>query len=83
MSGRAVDPGSSASVVKDPRGALDLLQEMIGVQFEHLAQAAEHTAQKAEAKAAALSGTHPSVDMSIVLFGSWARNELTEGSDDD
>jgi Nucleotidyltransferase domain len=53
------------------------------VRFEHLAQAAEHTAQKLEAKATALSGTQPYADMSIVLFGSWARDELTEGSDDD
>ena len=51
--------------------------------FEHLAEAAKHTAQEVKTKAAALSGAQVSDDLSIVLFGSWARDELTEGSDDD
>jgi hypothetical protein len=53
------------------------------VRFEHLAEAANHTAGELEAKTASLAGAELSADMSIVVFGSWARDELTEGSDDD
>jgi len=51
--------------------------------FEHLAGAANHTATELEATSALLRSSDLSADMSIVLFGSWARDELTEGSDDD
>jgi predicted nucleotidyltransferase len=78
-----VDPGSSASLVDDPRGALRRLQEAANVDFEHLTLAAEHTAREIEAKTKALASQELSDAMSIVVFGSWARDELTEGSDDD
>lgn len=78
-----MDPGSSASLVDDPRGALDRLRERVGVPFEHLAVAATHTAAALQAKAVALGAHELSADMSIVVFGSWARDELTQGSDDD
>jgi len=78
-----MDLGSSASLVEDPRGALARLQETVDVRFEHLAEAATHTAQEVEIKRAALADHPLSTDLSIILFGSWARNELTEGSDDD
>ena len=78
-----MDPGSSAPLVDDPRGALDQLRETVGMPFEHLAGAANHTATELEAKSALLRSSELSADMSIVLFGSWARDELTEGSDDD
>jgi predicted nucleotidyltransferase len=45
--------------------------------------AAEHTAREVDAKKAALADAELSADMSIVLFGSWARDELTKGSDND
>jgi predicted nucleotidyltransferase len=78
-----VDPGSPAALVEDPRDALEQLQETVGVRFEHLAMAAEHTAREVDAKKAAIADAELSVDMSIVLFGSWARDELTKGSDND
>jgi hypothetical protein len=53
------------------------------VRFEHLARAAEHTARRVAAATTALADEELSRDMSIVVFGSWARDELTEGSDDD
>lgn len=36
-----------------------------------------------DAKGAALTGSDIAPDISVVVFGSWARDELTEGSDDD
>jgi predicted nucleotidyltransferase len=51
--------------------------------FEHLVAAAQHTATELERKSTALDAYELSADMSIVLFGSCARDELTEGSDDD
>ncbi len=51
--------------------------------FAHLADAAAYTARELRARAAALAGGGLSADISIVVFGSWARDELTEGSDDD
>lgn len=42
-----------------------------------------YTARQSEDKRAALAGDQLSPDMSIVVFGSWARDELTDGSDHD
>lgn len=53
------------------------------MRFEHLAKAADHTARRVDATTTALADEKLSRDMSIVVFGSWARDELTEGSDDD
>jgi hypothetical protein len=78
-----VDPGSSAALVDDPRGALEGLQEAADVRFDHLARAAGHTAQEVKLRADELAAGQLPKDMSIVVFGSWARDELTEGSDDD
>jgi hypothetical protein len=78
-----VDIGSTSQLLDNPCGALKRLEDVANVQFEHLAKAAEHTRQQVEAKKAALSTGGLADDMSIVVFGSWARDELTEGSDDD
>jgi hypothetical protein len=78
-----VDSGSPATVVEDPRGALAQLAEKADVQFPHLEEAAEHTAQEVETKIHDLASGDLADDISIVVFGSWAREELTEGSDDD
>lgn len=78
-----MDIGSSASLVENPRGALQQLRERTGERFDHLATAAEHTGKELASKAAALAKDELPPKMSIVVFGSWARDELTEGSDDD
>lgn len=78
-----MDPRSAAALVDDPRGSLERLQEAAGAPFAHLGDAAAYTARELEAKVAALAEGGLSADISIVVFGSWARNELTEGSDDD
>jgi len=78
-----MDPRGSSSVVADPRGALRRLQEAAGTDFASLNAAAAHTAAAIDAKRTALAGQGLANDMAIVVFGSWARDELTEGSDDD
>jgi len=59
------------------------LQEAAGTDFASLNAAAAHTAAAIDAKRTALAGQGLANDMAIVVFGSWARDELTEGSDDD
>ena len=64
-------------------GALARLSEQTGQDFPNLQAARRLTEEKrpgVEAKAKALAHDE---DSSIVLFGSWARQELTEHSDDD
>jgi hypothetical protein len=78
-----VDPGSSAALIEDPRHALLRLEEVAGVEFAHLARAAEHTTQVLGERRAALAGLDLPAETSIVVFGSCARDEMTEGSDDD
>jgi hypothetical protein len=78
-----VDTGSTAELLESPRGGLRRLQEAAGVSFEHLNRAAQYAADEIEAKRTALLPGDLAEDMSIVVFGSWAREELTEGSDDD
>jgi Nucleotidyltransferase domain len=78
-----VDPRSAADLIDDPRGSLEQLQETAGTRFNHLRDAASYTTQELDAKARALADGEIAPDISVVVFGSWARDELTEGSDDD
>lgn len=78
-----MDTGSAADLVDDPRGSLERLQETAGTRFAHLTEASRHTARQVDEKAAALAERDLAEDVSIIVFGSWARDELTEGSDDD
>jgi len=78
-----VDPRSAAGLIDDPRGSLERQQETAGTRFAHLLDAARYTARELDAKAAALAGGDIAPHISVVVFGSWARDELTEGSDDD
>jgi hypothetical protein len=77
-----VDSGSAA-LVEDPRGSLERLEEAGAANFERLAEAGRHTELQVAEKAGKLSEGDLADDLSIVVFGSWARRELTEGSDDD
>lgn len=78
-----MDPGSPAALVDDPRGALVRLADAAGTRYPHLDAAASLTADKLRATTSALATTNLADDVSIVVFGSWARRELTEDSDDD
>lgn len=78
-----MDPRSAATLIDDPKGSLDRLRDAGGTRFAHLDEAARFTATELDAKVAALSAGDLALDISVVVFGSWARDELTEGSDDD
>ncbi len=66
----------------DDAGAFERLQEKTGRPFEHLAAARRHTTATHARLAGLLRGQDPS-DTSIVVFGSLARGEYTQGSDVD
>jgi hypothetical protein len=78
-----MDPRSAAALVDDPRGALAQLESVAAASFEHLAEARRFTEQEIRRKATALADADLADDMAVVLFGTWARGELTEGSDGD
>ena len=71
-------PAGAASLSFDPAGAL----ERLGGDVEHLLAARERTRVEVAARREALAGV-PLDGASVVLFGSWGRQELTAGSDDD
>jgi hypothetical protein len=81
-----MDPGSSAPL-SDPRGALERLAARAGASFPALTAARERTAARTAEATAALAAAGPAAGagagVSVCVFGSWARAELTDASDDD
>jgi len=69
------EPGAS--------GALERLSERTGEEFSNLRAARELAAAKQPDYEAQLAELNHDGDSSIVLFGSWARRELTDHSDED
>jgi predicted nucleotidyltransferase len=78
-----MDTRGATALVDDPRGSLARLEKVAETSFGHLAEARRHTEQQVREKVAALAERDLAGDLAIVVFGSWARGELTEGSDDD
>jgi predicted nucleotidyltransferase len=76
-----MDPGSRASPL-NPAGSLDVLASRAGVTFAHVEQARSLAADRIADASAQLTDVTPA-DVSVVMFGSWARGELTDGSDND
>jgi predicted nucleotidyltransferase len=64
-------------------GALERLAERTGEEFSNLQAARDLAATKQVEVEARLAQLRHDQDASVVLFGSWARRELTEYSDDD
>lgn len=77
-----MDSRSPASL-SDPTGALERFLEAHGPQGGELLAARAHTAQALADVRAGFAGEALAADTSVVLFGSWARQELTKSSDDD
>jgi predicted nucleotidyltransferase len=67
----------------DPRGALKRLAERTGGQFPNLWGARSLTEQELARVVKDVGRLSHDPDVSVVLFGSWARMELTPHSDDD
>src|SRR5687768_1659098 len=63
----------------DPSGAL----ERLGADVPHLLAARGRTREEVAGRRKALAGVALDAAASVVLFGSWGRQELTPGSDDD
>lgn len=76
-----MDPGSSAESLS-PHGALDQFASQRRGGFANLRSAQELADMQIQAAAADLADLAPD-DVSVVMFGSWARRELTDGSDND
>jgi len=77
-----VDLGSAAEL-GDPVGGLDRLIAATSSDFPHLLAARSRTERRVVEVATALSARDPVVGISTCVFGSWARAELTDDSDDD
>ena len=67
----------------EPAGALVALAERSRDGFPHLLAARERTQEALEDVRARLATTPRDADAAVVLFGSWGRREVTEGSDAD
>ncbi len=77
-----MDLGSTA-LLDDPSGALSRLAERTGADFEALRGARVRTDSRATQTRTALDLRPARPGVSTCVFGSWARGELTDGSDDD
>jgi len=77
-----MDPGSTADPPLNPEGALQRLAEASGTVFPHLDEGRVFANDEIASARAEFFGVGPA-DVSVTLFGSWARRELTEGSDND
>ncbi|MEA2641982.1 MAG: hypothetical protein QOF51_3376 [Chloroflexota bacterium] len=76
-----MDPGSAAAPLS-PAGSLDDLAGRAGVTFAHLDEARDLAARRIADASGALAAATPD-DVSVVMYGSWARGEMTEASDND
>lgn len=76
-----MDPGSPAEPL-NPQAALDRFASEHGVDFVHLRRAQQLADEQVQLASAELAAVAPD-DVSVVMFGSWARRELTAGSDND
>lgn len=75
--------GASTSLVDDPHGQCGELAQRAGIVLPHIAAAREHTRARVAELRSALSGEDLAEGLSVCVFGSWARDELTPNSDDD
>lgn len=73
----------SAASLSDPAGALERFSAEHGPEIEHLRRARSHTEERLGEVRGQLSAESIPPDISVAVFGSWARHELTEQSDDD
>lgn len=78
-----MDPRGPADLTTDPAGGLLRLAERGADGFPHLLAARQRTAAGLQERRRALAAIDLPEDLAVVLFGSWGRHEVTEGSDDD
>lgn len=73
----------AAELLSHPEGALEVLSEASGTSFPNLASARTRTLERLATLRREIGPRCESDQFSVVLFGSWARRELTPHSDDD
>jgi hypothetical protein len=83
MPGRAVDSRGAGGLAEDPTGHTELLAEQAGVAIPHILQARRYTQESFAKVKRVLDGEDIPDSVSVCVFGSWARHELTAGSDHD
>ncbi len=78
-----MDSRGAPRLVEDPRGQCELLAEEAGIAIPHITRAREYTRTEIAARRDKLNNEELPEHVSVCVFGSWAREELTPGSDDD
>lgn len=78
-----MDSRGAATLLEDPTGGWQDLADLAGMPVPHIVRAREHTRTELGRVREILGGADIADDLSICLFGSWARDELTPASDDD
>lgn len=73
----------AARLLSQPEGALEVLSDASGTSFPNLASARARTQEQLANLRQDFGARCESDQFSVVLFGSWARMELTPHSDDD
>jgi hypothetical protein len=78
-----VDSRGTPGLAADPAGGTQLLAEHAGIAIPHIDEARTHTGAKLKSIRSALAAEEIPDTVSVCVFGSWARDELTPSSDDD
>jgi hypothetical protein len=78
-----VDTRGAPGLAEDPAGHTELLAEQAGIAIPHILQARRDTQVAFATTMQALENEAIPDSVSVCVFGSWARRELTAGSDHD
>jgi hypothetical protein len=78
-----VDSRGSPGLAEDPSGHTELLAERAGIAIPHIRETRAYTTARLEEIRAAFRVEELPATVSVCVFGSWARDELTPSSDDD
>ncbi len=78
-----MDPRGATPFLDNPTGAWEHLADQAGVAVPNLIAARDYTRERIHALRGRLADESNAAGLSICVFGSWAREELTPDSDDD
>ncbi len=78
-----MDSRGAPRLIEDPRGQCEVLAQRAGIAIPHIHEARDHTRSEIADLRGKLSREDLPEPVSVCVFGSWAREELTPGSDDD
>jgi predicted nucleotidyltransferase len=78
-----MDSRGATSFIDDPTGAWEDLADRVGVEVPNVVAARDHTRERIATLREQLADENMAAGLSICVFGSWTREELTPESDDD